>query len=154
MTVQWDDRAGTAREVAFATFIARNDPVFAGALALGGGAAARAVRGRSDRAPSIPLEAKNLGDGRSVWKPVAGGNVALIVDNGSGDIVSHCTGIGSAVASSASRCLAQMATSTPSFASSRAMALPTPLLAPVMTATFPVNSRSILYTPLEKATDI
>src|SRR5215831_5399241 len=49
-----------------------------------------------------------------------------------------------AASSSTSRCLAQMATSTPSFASSRAMALPTPLLAPVMTATLPVNSRSML----------
>src|SRR6266446_7976181 len=55
-----------------------------------------------------------------------------------------------AASSSASRCLAQMATSTPSFASSRAMALPTPRLAPVMTATLPVNSRSILQLPRKK----
>src|SRR5215813_10664438 len=59
-----------------------------------------------------------------------------------------------AAASSASRCLAQMATSTPSFASSRAMALPTPLLAPVMTATLPVNSRSILQAPIRKRLQI
>ena len=93
VTVHWTDRAGTAREVAFASFIARNDPVYAGAMALGAGSVPGVVRGRSGRAPAIPVDAKDLGDGRSVWKPTAGGSVAFVFDNGSGDIVAQCSGI-------------------------------------------------------------
>ena len=98
VTVHWNDRAGTAREVVFASFIARNDPVYAGAMSLGAGAVPGVVRGRSGRAPAIPAEAKDLGDGRSVWKPVAGGGLAVIVDNGSGDIVARCSGIAAGTA--------------------------------------------------------
>ena len=91
--VHWNDRAGTAREVVFASFIARNDPVYAGAMALGAGAVPGAVRGRSGRAAAIPVQAKDLGDGRSVWKPAAAGSLAVVFDNGSGDIVARCSGI-------------------------------------------------------------
>ncbi len=41
--------------------------------ALGAGAIAGAARGPADRAPGVPLTARNLGDGRSVWKPVESG---------------------------------------------------------------------------------
>ncbi|HEX2541969.1 MAG TPA: hypothetical protein VHM00_12910 [Caldimonas sp.] len=98
VAVHWTDRAGTAREVAFSTFIARNDPVYAGALALGAGAVPGVVRGRSGRAAAIPVEAKDLGDGRSVLKPVAGGSLAFVLDNHGGAVVGHCSGVAAGVA--------------------------------------------------------
>ncbi len=98
VTVHWSDRGGTVREITFASFIARNDPVYAGALALGAGAGPGAVRGRLGRAPTIPVEARDLGDGRSAWKPVASGSVAILLDNGSGDVVGRCDGIAASTA--------------------------------------------------------
>jgi hypothetical protein len=90
VSVQWNDRAGVAREVALASFIARSDPAYAGALGLGAGAIPSAPRAALGRAPAVPVEAKDLGSGRSAWKPVSAGNVAVVFDNTSGDIVSRC----------------------------------------------------------------
>jgi hypothetical protein len=98
VTVHWNDRTGAAREVAFASFIARNDPVYAGALGLGGGAVPGRVRGKLGRAPALPVEAKDLGDGRSVWKPVTGASFAVVLDNASGDVVAHCPSVDATIA--------------------------------------------------------
>jgi len=93
VTVQWNDRSGAVHEIAFASFIARNDPAYAGSLALGAGAVQGPGRGPGGRAPAIPADAKVLGPGRSVWKPVASGDIAVVFDNRSGDIVARCTGV-------------------------------------------------------------
>jgi Tfp pilus assembly protein PilV len=93
VTVRWDDRSGAAREVALHSFIAGVAPAYAGALGLDAGTIRSAARGASGRAPTIPLLAKDLGTGRSAWKPNESGTVALVFDNASGAIVGHCTGI-------------------------------------------------------------
>ncbi|MEP6739376.1 MAG: hypothetical protein ABJA61_03300 [Caldimonas sp.] len=91
--VQWTDRGGTGREVALASFIAHIDPAYAGTLSLGASAIPSVTRGALGRAPPVPVEARNLGGGRSVWKPVAAGSVAVIFDTASGDIVRRSDGI-------------------------------------------------------------
>ena len=86
--VAWTDRRGAAQRVSLDSIIARHAPEYAGALAV---APARlAPYGAFGRAPSIPLAAKNLGNGRSVFKPVAAGVLAFAFDNASGAIVARC----------------------------------------------------------------
>jgi Tfp pilus assembly protein PilV len=95
VTVRWNDRGGAAHEIAFASFVARSDPRYAGSLALGAGAVPAATRGALGRSPSIPHDAKVVGGGRSAWKPVASGTLALVFDDRTGDVVGRCTGIAS-----------------------------------------------------------
>ena len=73
VAVRWRDRGGSAREVVLHSFIAGIAPAYAGSLALATGAIAGAPRGASERAPTVPLTARNLGDGRSAWKPIERG---------------------------------------------------------------------------------
>ena len=68
--------------------ISASDPEHSGALGLGPGSTE--VLGAYGRSPSIPLAARNLGDGRSAFKPVADGRVALVFDNLSGELVGSC----------------------------------------------------------------
>lgn len=93
--VQWSDRSGTAREITLASFIARSDPMHAGALGLHAGTIGAAPRGVGGRTPTVPIEARDLGDSRSAWKPAAAATVALVFDNASGDIVARCVVAGS-----------------------------------------------------------
>lgn len=88
--VQWNDRSGMAREVLLASLIARSDPAYAGALGLGAGAVTAAPRGAGGRAPAVPIDARDLGDGRSAWKPNAGATVSFVFDNAGGAIVARC----------------------------------------------------------------
>lgn len=88
--VGWTDRSGAAREIVLASVIAGVDPAYAGALGLGAGAIPAASRGVFGRSPAVPVEARDLGDGRSVWKPAAVANIAVVFDNDSGDIVASC----------------------------------------------------------------
>jgi Tfp pilus assembly protein PilV len=91
VTVDWHDRAGDSREVALASVIAGTAPAFSGALGLArSNAPARGAFGRSAR---IPLVALDLGDGRSAFKPVAAGTVALVFDNASGRLVGRCAAV-------------------------------------------------------------
>ena len=59
--------------------------------------------------------------------------------------------ISTAVASSGSLRRAQMATSTPSLANAKVIALPMPSLAPVTSAFFPVIRKSMAASPLLRA---
>lgn len=102
--VQWADRSGAAREVALASFIAGSDPAYAGALGLGAGtgAAPTGSRGALGRSPLIPLEARDLGNGRSVWKLAPSAIVVLVFDNTSGAIVARCNVAATTLASALS----------------------------------------------------
>jgi hypothetical protein len=93
VSVRWNDRGGGAHEVVLDSFIAAVAPAYSGSLGLGVGAIAAAPRGPADRAPGVPLTARNLGDGRSVWKPVESGPIALVFDNRSGAVVGRCDGV-------------------------------------------------------------
>jgi len=90
LRVQWSDRAGIAREVRLASALARSDARHAGSLALGAGAVPGASRGAFGRAPPIPLEAADLGDGRSAWRTSPTATVAHVFDNLGGNIVARC----------------------------------------------------------------
>ena len=98
VAVRWTDRGGNAREVVLHSFIAGVAPAYAGSLALGAGAVRAAARGADDRAPTLPLTARNLGDGRSVWKPDERGSVALVFDNRSGAIIGRCDRVAASTA--------------------------------------------------------
>jgi hypothetical protein len=49
--------------------------------------------GPADRSSGVPLGARDLGDGRSVWKPVDSGSTALVFDNRTGAVVGRCDGV-------------------------------------------------------------
>ena len=89
--VGWTDRAGAAREIELASVIAAIDPAYAGALGLGAGAVPAVSRGALGRSPTVPVDARDLGNGRSVWKPTAAAAIAVVFDNDSGDIVASCS---------------------------------------------------------------
>ena len=89
--VGWTDRSGAPREIVLTSVIVGVDPAYAGALGLGAGAVPSASRGALGRSPAVPVGARDLGDGRSVWKPRAAASIAVVVDNASGDIVATCS---------------------------------------------------------------
>jgi Tfp pilus assembly protein PilV len=97
VSVRWNDRDGIAREVSLHSFVAGVAPAYGGALGLDAGAIASASRGVLGRAPTIPVQAHNLGNGRSAWKPLESGTLALVFDNASGAIVGRCDGLAGSI---------------------------------------------------------
>lgn len=91
VTVDWIDRAGNPQQVALASVVAGIAPAHSGALGLTRSAApANPPFGRSAH---IPLTAKDLGDGRSAFKPISTGTVALVFDNTGGLLTGRCTAV-------------------------------------------------------------
>ena len=90
VAIEWTDRAGAAQRVVLASIVAAQDPVYAAAL---GVVPAAAIRGAYARSSFVPTMAKNLGGGRSAFKPIAGGAVALVVDNATGLVVARCASV-------------------------------------------------------------
>ncbi len=89
--VTWADRAGERHRVVLNTIVAAHDPAYSAALTLPpSGSPVRGAWGRSAR---IPLPARNLGDGRSAFKPFGSATVAWVFDNASGYVVASCSGI-------------------------------------------------------------
>ncbi|HWI12060.1 MAG TPA: prepilin-type N-terminal cleavage/methylation domain-containing protein [Burkholderiaceae bacterium] len=93
--VAWTDRSGGAQQFGLASVIAGTAPAFSGALGLARTAAAKGALARSAR---IPLGAKDLGDGRSAFKPVGNGTLAFVFDNRSGALTGRCAGVDPAIA--------------------------------------------------------
>ena len=89
--VSWVDRAGVEQRVTLNSIIAAADPALSGILTMapgGGGLPATPPLGRN---PAIPVEAKDLGNGTSGFKPPAdGGAVVWVFDNLTGVIVGVC----------------------------------------------------------------
>jgi Tfp pilus assembly protein PilV len=96
VAVEWVDRGGAAQQLVIESFIARSDPVWSGALAVGTGAGV--PRGNLGRSPAVPVTARSLGDGRSALKLASSGSAAVVFDDRSGDIVSRCDGISASTA--------------------------------------------------------
>ncbi|MEO8060124.1 MAG: hypothetical protein ABI671_17555 [Burkholderiales bacterium] len=91
VTVSWLNRAGDTQQVMLNSVIAAHDPAYAGALGIAPvGAHARGASARSSR---VPLSARDLGNGSSVFKPVAAGTIAYVFDNTSGRVSARCSGI-------------------------------------------------------------
>ena len=93
VTVGWTDRGGDPQQIALTSLIAGAAPAHGGALGLARGAAA--ANGPFGRSVRIPLTAKDLGDGRSAFKPVGTGTVALLFDNRSGALSGRCAAVAS-----------------------------------------------------------
>jgi hypothetical protein len=91
VTVRWTDRRGEPQHTALSSVIVRSAPALAAALVTSPSGAP--VLGAFDRSPRIPLIAKDLGDGRSAFKPAGAGNLAFVQDNRSGEVVAHCSGL-------------------------------------------------------------
>lgn len=91
VTVSWTDRAGDTQRVVLNSVISGTDPAYSGAL--GVARLATQATGPFGRAQSIPLGAKDLGNGSSAFKPVRAGSTALVFDNTSGRVTGRCSGI-------------------------------------------------------------
>jgi len=101
VTVAWRDRTNQDFAVTLSSAIAGISPDLAGSLALpqNSGLARQAL----SRAPNIPREAKNLGDGTSVFvppQPSTAPVVAWVFDNTTGLITRSCTVSASSTSSS------------------------------------------------------
>jgi Tfp pilus assembly protein PilV len=90
VNVTWADRTGALQRVGLSTLVAAVSPELGASLSLPLGAAGRQILGRSN---TIPPGAKDLNDGRSVFKPpqAGGGTVAWLFNNTTGLITSQCT---------------------------------------------------------------
>lgn len=91
--VEWQDRNGDMQTVRLSTTIAAIPPELAGTLSLpDAGTPTRMPRARH---PAVPVVAKDLGDGKSAFKPpgAPGGLVAWVFDNLTGMIVGVCTNV-------------------------------------------------------------
>lgn len=90
--VVWQDRFGQQQQIQLDSVISRSDPRLAGALAVPPDGTP--LRRPADRHPTIPPEARDLGDGRSLLKPPSlASGVAWIFDNKSGLIIQLCSGL-------------------------------------------------------------
>lgn len=89
VAVSWTDPRGTAQQVRLATLIARQDPAYGGALTQPAhGRPVARVLGRDAR---VPLSARSLGNGSSVFKPDPAGTRAWRLDDATGAVVAACT---------------------------------------------------------------
>lgn len=91
IAVRWNDRRGDSQFVALTSVIARSDPVLAAALTTA--ASSPPIKGALGRSARIPLFAKDLGDGRSAFKPAPDATLAFVQDNASGLVTARCTGV-------------------------------------------------------------
>ena len=92
VSVAWTNRDGVAESVVLRSVIAGIDPLLAAAMTIApNGSPVRDALGRDIQ---IPIPAKNLGNGTSIFKPVSNGTTAYLFNNDSGMITKKCTGIG------------------------------------------------------------
>jgi len=88
LTTRWTDRIGDAQQMELASMVAGLAPALGGVLSL--------QRHVSEplqpqaRHPAIPLTSRDLGDGRSVFKPSVQGFVAWVFDHVTGVITRVC----------------------------------------------------------------
>ena len=95
VSVAWNDRTGAQQQVVLSTLIAGHDPAYAGALQVH--AKAPPVRAVLARSAWIPVQAKDLGQGSSAFRPVSGGTEAIVFDNTSGNVTARCSGVDAAL---------------------------------------------------------
>lgn len=91
VALEWIDRSGSTQRITLDSVIARSDPRWSGGLALGAGAGS--TRGAFGRSPAIPVTARSLGTGQSIWKPLDSGTIAVVFDDASGAVVGRCAGV-------------------------------------------------------------
>ncbi len=88
--VSWTDRTGKLQSVTLNSIIAKADPALSGMLTMEPGGAPSMVPPLG-RNPAIPVEARDMQDGKSAFMPAgAGGGVLWVFDNLIGVIVGVC----------------------------------------------------------------
>ncbi len=96
ITVAWKDRNNVDQQAVLRSVINGNDPRFAAALSIPpSGSPIKDPLGRDLR---VPIPAKDLGDGTSVFKPDAAGTLAFVFNNDTGAITSKCTAVSGSLA--------------------------------------------------------
>ncbi|WP_418319329.1 type IV pilus modification PilV family protein [Piscinibacter sakaiensis] len=90
VSVDWTDRHGKQHRQSLATILGGQAPALVLPLAQASAGEIGAVLGRH---PAIPRDAHDLGDGRSVFKPLTRGSEAWLIDNRSARIVARCAGV-------------------------------------------------------------
>lgn len=96
VTVTWADRAASGAEpnnsIRLSTIVGRVDPKLAASLSIppNGQPTLQPLA----RSPDIPLTAKDLGNGQSIFKPPAlSSGIAWVLDNRTGAITKRCIGL-------------------------------------------------------------
>ncbi len=85
--VSWQDRAGDTQQLALDTFISGVDPALGFVISQAPEAGLRSVASRNT---GVPPNAKDLGDGKSVYKPAGPSTVALVFNNVTGQVTRKC----------------------------------------------------------------
>ena len=89
--VSWTDRENVNQQVTLRSFIAGIDPLLAAKMAIAPNGSP--VRDPLGRDVQVPIPAKNLGDGTSVFKPSSGATTAYVFNNDTGYITKRCTAV-------------------------------------------------------------
>jgi Tfp pilus assembly protein PilV len=84
----WTDRAGAAQTVQLRSTIAGLDPKLSAAMATAPNGSP--IKDPLGRDVQIPIPAKDIGGGKSVFKPTQGGPLAFVFNNDSGLIKQRC----------------------------------------------------------------
>jgi Tfp pilus assembly protein PilV len=93
--VAWTDRQGQPQTLSLHALVAGQDPALAASLSQP--PRAHPAWGALGRSPFIPQRAKDLGNGRSAFKPLGQGAIAWVFDNASGRITATCAVLPGAV---------------------------------------------------------
>ncbi|MEK8048801.1 hypothetical protein AACH10_00950 [Ideonella sp. DXS22W] len=90
-TVTWTDRTNSTRTVRLQGLVSATSPALAGILSLPpiSGVTARS----NNRHPSIPVSARDLGNGKSAYKPSTTSNVVWVFNNTTGAITGRCSSV-------------------------------------------------------------
>ena len=91
VTVNWVDRSGAAQRVVLDSLIAATPPALSAALSIT--PRVQTVRSVAGRAVSVPVTAKDLGNGHSALKPDSAQGLVFVFDNASGGVSSVCSGV-------------------------------------------------------------
>jgi len=94
VTVVWSDRSGETQHVVLDSIVAGQDPTHAAAMSIP--PVGRPVRGASGRSPRIPLASRQLGDGRSAYKPSSSAGIVMLFEDATGRVLGLCSGIAAA----------------------------------------------------------
>ena len=89
VNVHWTDRTGQPHRVLLQSAISGTPPALSAVLPVHAGAPpTRSVQGRS---PRIPADSRDLGDGRSLFRPTAASTLAFVLSNTTGQVIARCT---------------------------------------------------------------
>jgi Tfp pilus assembly protein PilV len=96
VAVAWTDRTGATQQIVLASIVAARDPAYSATLGLA--PAGTPVKGAHGRSAFVPLAARDVGGGRSAFKPIGAGTIAYVFDNATGAVVARCNAVAGTIA--------------------------------------------------------